>query len=266
MGRVRILFAFLVLALPFADIQVVQAEPVPARPAVIRGNVWYLKDALTSGVAETAFAYGSSSDDFRFMGDWDNDGVKTPGIRRGNVRHLRNSNSTGFADFVFKYGLTTDYPIVGDWDGDGDDTPGVVRFGFGDPQLCSGDRHMVWYLRNSNTAGFADEVVKFGCAATQPVVGDWDGDGDDTPGTWSGHEWSLNNELDGTADETFRFGSLLNDPIVGDWDGDEDETVGVVNGDTWYLLNEHVTSSSADSSFRYGYGPDWKMIWGDASV
>ena len=40
----------------------------------------------------------------------------------------------------------------------------------------------VWYLRNSVTTGVADVVVAYGNPGDVPVVGDWNGDGVDTPG------------------------------------------------------------------------------------
>jgi hypothetical protein len=55
---------------------------------------------------------------------------------------------------------------VGDWDGDGDDTVGLYVPG-----------QSVFYLRNSNTSGYADETVLYGAGGLgwQPVVGDWNG-------------------------------------------------------------------------------------------
>jgi hypothetical protein len=53
---------------------------------------------------------------------------------------------------------------VGDWDGDGKDTIGVFRAG-------------IWFLRNTNTTGMADQTFAYGLATDQPVAGDWDGDG-----------------------------------------------------------------------------------------
>jgi len=52
--------------------------------------------------------------------------------------------------------------VVGDWDGNGTDTIGVFRNG-------------VFYLRNSNTNGFADLAFTYGQPGDVPVVGDWNG-------------------------------------------------------------------------------------------
>ena len=264
MGRARVLLALVALAVPLADAGTAVAEPVPARPAVFRDHVFYLRDTLSSGFANTSFRYGSSADNFVFMGDWNDDLIKTPGVRRGNVWHLRNSNSAGFADVTFGYGSESDFPVVGDWDGDGDDTIGIVRLSFDFSQECA---LLEWHLRNDNSAGPADEVFEFGCLGF-PVVGDWDGSGSDTPGVRvsGGVEWTLNNGFDDTAEHTFSFGSLADFPIAGDWDGDGNESVGVVRGNRWFLRNALTSGTGADVSFQYGSADDFPLVWGDATV
>jgi hypothetical protein len=59
------------------------------------------------------------------------------------------------------FGLPGDLVVAGDWNGDGVDTVGVYRNG-------------VFFLRNSNTSGFADLVFAFGIPGDQPIAGDWD--------------------------------------------------------------------------------------------
>lgn len=266
MSRVRGVLSLVVLSLPFVAVPSAVAEPVPARPAIFRDNIWHLRDTLTSGFADTSFRYGSSSDDFAFLGDWNDDAIKTPGVRRGNVWHLRNSNSTGFADVTFGYGSSSDFPIIGDWDGDGSDTIGIVRIKFGFIiEECNGAQ-LEWHLRNANSTGPADEVFVFGCLGL-PLSGDWDGSGSDTPAVRpvGGVEWTLNNGFDDTPELVFSFGSLADFPIVGDWDGDQHESVGVVRGNRWFLKNENA-DGVADSSFLYGGADDLPLIWGDASV
>lgn len=245
-----------------------QAESIPASPAVVRGNTWLLRTSLTPGFADESFSYGSASDEF-LMGDWDGDGVKTPGVFRGNTWFLRNSNSSGFADIVFAYGSPGDIPIAGDWDGDGTDTIGVFRpdsLPCGNIDGCS---RSSWHLRNANSAGSADLVFDFSFPGI-PVVGDWDGDGDDTPGvrlhglnTW---ELSNDNELTFTPDVTLKYGSSGDIPVAGDWDGDESESVGVVRGGTWFLRNSN-SSGQSDSSFRYGSSRDEIfLVWGQSTT
>ena len=100
-------------------------------PAVIRNGVWYLRDSNTSAPGTvTSFAYGAPTDTPVF-GDWNGDGVETPGLVRvtgGSLTwYLRNTNSAGAPDIIFTWGAATDKPLVGDWDGNGTDTPGLLR-------------------------------------------------------------------------------------------------------------------------------------------
>ncbi|SDE34062.1 hypothetical protein SAMN05421878_10699, partial [Actinobaculum suis] len=48
---------------------------------VVRGNQFFLKQALTTGVADNFFAYGNSKD-VSAVGDWDGDGIDTPAVDR----------------------------------------------------------------------------------------------------------------------------------------------------------------------------------------
>ena len=129
---------------------------------------FFLSNTKQGGLADLAVGYGDRGD-IPIVGDWNGDGIDTPGVVRGDKWHLRNSNTGGVADVSFGYGMPGDIPIVGDWNGDGIDTPGVVR----------GD---TWYLRNSNSGGIADIGLKYGNPGDIAIVGDWNGDGRDSPG------------------------------------------------------------------------------------
>ena len=265
LGRMSLVIPFM---LPMFQFSGVQAETIPARPAVVRGNVWHLRETLTSGVADVVFSYGRVSDRF-LMGDWDGDGIKTPGVVRGNTWYLRNSNSSGFADVTFAYGSSGDIPIAGDWDGDGTDTIGVVRpdsLPCGNIDGCS---RSSWHLRNANSSGSADLAFTFSFPGV-PVVGDWDGDGDDTPGVRLNglNTWQLSNDNENSpaADVTLKYGSPGDIPVAGDWNGDESESVGVFRGGIWFLRDSN-SSGQSDSSFKYGSSPDETiLVWGDNSA
>ena len=199
------------------------------------------------------------------MGDWDGDGLKTPGVLYDNKWFLRNSNTSGFADIAFTYGVKGDFPIVGDWNGDGIDTPGVVRE---DITFLPPDGEIIhpntWHLRNSNSTGVADNDVTFAFPGF-PVVGDWDGDGSDGIGMVSKNtnRWELDDNLDGVEDVEFFYGSAGDTPVAGDWDGDGDDTPGVRQWNVWALRNSN-TSGVADFSFAYGSGTHWPLVWGQA--
>jgi hypothetical protein len=63
--------------------------------------------------------------------------------------------------YALNYGIPGDKPVVGDWNFDGIDTIGVYRNG-------------IFYLRNSNTIGFAEMVFALGIPGDHPIAGNWD--------------------------------------------------------------------------------------------
>jgi hypothetical protein len=71
----------------------------------------------------------------------------------------------------------------------------------------------------------------------QRVMGDWDGDGAQTPGVFSAGEWDLSNHLvrAGSPDLDVTFGQAGDLPVTGDWNGDGVTDVGVVRGAEWIL-------------------------------
>jgi hypothetical protein len=186
---------------------------------------WFLRNSNTAGPADIApFIYGRPSfgfeepGDFPVTGDWNGDGVDTPGavrFRNGTTLAgwlLRNSNTGGVANLSFGYGRISDGPPVpGDWNGDGIDTPGIIR-GFGQGAFS-------WLLRNSNTAGAANISAVFGSGLDEPIVGDWDGDGDDGLGVTkqvsTGLGWSLRNTpTTGTVNRSFVYGRSEDLPVI----------------------------------------------------
>jgi subtilisin family serine protease len=75
-----------------------------------------------------SLGYGNAGD-VPFFGDWDCDGVDTPGLYRRSTGfvYLRNSNTTGVADRTFFFGDVGDVPVAGDFNGDGCDTVSIYR-------------------------------------------------------------------------------------------------------------------------------------------
>jgi hypothetical protein len=235
-----------------------------AKPAVRRGNVWYLRNTLTTGTADVAFAYGSAND-LPLMGDWDGDGDKTPGVVRGNTWYLRNSNSAGNADIVFKYGSVGDIPFAGDWDDDGDETPAVVRGGGGCGPFDCLFTQTQWFLRNDNSAGTSDVnfTTPCPCGPVIPTIGGWDAAVGDDPGyrpVFFTNEFFLDKGSDHDFDTQFRFGSADDFPIAGDWNADGIEGVGAVRGNVWYLRNT-LTDGVAEASIKFGSASDRFLVW-----
>jgi HNH/ENDO VII superfamily nuclease len=96
-----------------------------------------------------------------------------------------------------------------------------------------------WYLRNSNSTGIGDIWFPYGSPGDIPVVGDWNGDGRDSPAMvyppWSA--WFLSNGFTSVIDASFVYGAVGDVPVAGDWDGNRTSTVGVRRGLRWYLSN-----------------------------
>ncbi|HZC98723.1 MAG TPA: PQQ-dependent sugar dehydrogenase [Actinomycetes bacterium] len=132
---------------------------------------WRLKNSYTTSTPDLTISYGKVGD-IPVVGDWNGDGIDTPGVFRDGVWYLRNSNTTGPYDLKISYGRTGDVPLTGDWNGDGIDTIGVRR----------GAR--TWYLRNFNTTGPANMKIFYGKTGDKPVTGNWNGDRRDTIGTF----------------------------------------------------------------------------------
>jgi Tol biopolymer transport system component len=207
-------------------------------------GVWHL-----NGIAP--FYFGNPGD-VPFLGDWDGDGVATPGLYRqsdGYV-YLRNSNTQGVADIRFFFGNPGDIPVAGDFDGDGIDTVSVYR-------PSTGEVFVINELgANDGGLGAAEFAYYFGNPGDKPFVGDFDGDGIDTVGLHresTGLVYLRNSHTGGIADLSFYFGNPGDRLVAGDWTGDGHETVGVFRpATTMFHLRFTNTQGNADASFVAG--------------
>jgi hypothetical protein len=193
--------------------------------------------------------------DVPFLGDWDGDGIKTPGLYRPSdgFAYLRNSNDTGIADASFFMGTAGDIPIVGDWDGDGIDTFGVYRPNQGKA-----------YLRNSNSTGTADVEYYFGVPGDVPFTGDFDGNGITDLGlhrSTDGFVYMRTSHTTGEADVAFYWGVAGDRVMAGDWDGDGIDTVGLIRPSTgmFYYRNSNSTGI-ADGEWPVPFGGAWMIV------
>ena len=194
-----------------------------------------------------------------------------PGVVDSPTWHLRTTLSAGPDTLRFVYGVGgRDQPVMGDWNGDGTATVGVVR-------RAPDGVHLQWLLRNTNTGGTTQIGITYGLAENPstpsaydyPIVGDWDGNGTDTPGLVRVRPGSMtfllrNSNSSGSANIAFIYGRT-GFPVVGDWDGNGTDTPGVVrdNGldlgnQLWFLRNSNTTGP-ADVWFVYGRGGDFPI-------
>jgi CSLREA domain-containing protein len=221
---------------------------------------WYLRNGAG---AVTSFFYGNPGD-VPFMGDWDGDGVATPGLFRQSdaFAYLRDSNTQGIADIRFFFGNPSDIPLSGDWDGDGKDTLSIYR--------PSEQRFYIINKLGENEGGLgaADYSFLFGNPGDKPVVGDWDGDGIDEVGL---HRESTGffywrDTLDtGVADGEIFFGDPGDRFVAGDWGTvDGKDTPGLFRpSDVTFYFRHTLTQGVADSQFTWtGAGTSWLPVAG----
>jgi hypothetical protein len=175
-------------------------------------GIWFLRGQ--NGVVGSFF-YGNPGD-FPFVGDWNCDGIDTPGLYRqtDGFAYLRNSNSQGIADIRFFFGNPGDIPLAGDFDGDGCDTLSIYR--------SSEQRFYIINELGANDGGLgaADFSFLFGNPGDKPFVGDFDGDGIDSVGLHresTGFVYFRNSLSTGIADNLFFFGDPGDRFVAGDW-------------------------------------------------
>ncbi len=217
-------------------------------------------------------------DDTPIIGDWNGDGYDEIGVHRavGSAGYfIQDYNGNGgwdAGDRYFIFGDATDTPIIGDWDGDGDDDIGVHR------AVGSAGYFIQDYSGNGGWDG-DDRYFIFGDATDTPIIGDWDGDGDDEIGVHRGvgaagyfiQDYSSNGGWDG-GDRYFIFGDAGDTPLIADWDGDGDDEIGVHRavGAAGYFIQDYTSNGGWDAGDRYyifGDCTDTPLIgnWGQAS-
>ncbi len=233
------------------------AVPTPSTAVEPIDSVGYVDPAagewfLRTATGDLAFFYYGDPGDTPFMGDWNCDGVDTPGLYResdGRV-YLRNRNTQGNADIDYFFGNPGDKPLAGDFDGDGCDTVSLYR--------PSEARFYIINAVGADGAGIgkADTDFAFGDVGDTPIAGDWDGDGITTIGVHRGRTSTvfLRNSNDrGNADISFIFGDPGTRFVTGDWNGDGADGVGNFTPATRrFVLRFFNTTSSTTAELLLG--------------
>ncbi len=99
----------------------------------------------------------------------------------------------------------------------------------------------------------------FGNPADEPLMGDWNCDGEQTPGTYrrsTGSVYLRDSNSQGVADRTFYFGSPGDVPLVGDFDGDGCDTLAIYRpSEARFYLSNRLGGVVAERVFYFGdYG------------
>jgi hypothetical protein len=231
----------------------------------IASATWHLRRA--NGEVQM-FLYGNPGD-YPFAGDWNCDGISTPGLYRqtDGFVYLRNSNSVGVADIRFFFGNPGDVPLAGDFDGDGCDTVSIYR-------PSTGEFFIINDLgANDGGLGAAEVSYLFGNPGDKPFVGDFNGDGVDTVGLHresTGFVYFRNSHIQGVADAEFFFGDPGDRLVAGDWgviDDVESPAVFRPSDGTFYFRHTN-TQGRADETLAFGGSTHMPVAgdWGDPPV
>ncbi len=215
-------------------------------------GVWYLRNPING--ATTSFYFGNPGD-FPIVGDWDCDGVDTPGLYRqsdGYV-YLRTSNTQGVADIKFFFGNPGDIPLAGDFNGDGCGTVSIYR-------PSEGKVYIINELgANNGGLGAAEFSYYFGNPGDKPFVGDFDWDGVETIGLHresSGLVYFRDSHTQGNADAQFVYGNPGDKIIAGEWAQKGDfgpDTVGIFRpSNGMFYLRFSNSQGNADADLAYG--------------
>ena len=126
-----------------------------------------------------------------------------------------------------------------------------------------------WYLRDPSNG--ATTRFFYGDPGDLPMVGDWDCDGDETPGLYrqsDGFVYLRNSNDQGVADIRFFFGNPRDVPLAGDFNNDGCDTVSIYRPSEGrvYIINDLGANDGglgpADFSYVFG-NPGDKPYVGD---
>jgi hypothetical protein len=235
-------------------------QPLHAEPVGLVDpgtGLWRIRSSQGGVVT---FYYGVPGD-YPFVGDWDCDGIDTPGLYRQSdgFAYLRNTNSVGVADVSYHFGVAGDIPVAGDFDGDGCDTLGIYR-------PAEGRVYVSDTLGSDGGFFVADYAYYFGNPGDKPFTGDFDGDGIDTIGLHresTGLVYFRNTHSFGVADNQFYFGIPGDRLVAGDWgliDGVDTPAVFRPAETTFYFRHTN-TQGNADTQLTWGQ-PTWLPVAG----
>lgn len=231
----------------------------------------YLALAFALAIAMFAFAQSSA------FADEHEDNPERAAVYRDGTFFLNDEVGAGDAPIEFDFGQPGDTALFCDITGDGETTPVVVR--------DDGD-DLLWDFRLSNDPDEGDSVeVTAGAAGTDPVCGDWNGDGTDGVGFAADVDGGLELNLFDIADldalvdgdvaagldaiDPFIFGRAGDRPLVGNWDGEGGDGIGAIRPDpttantSWRMfLKDDPSAGDAEQDVAYGREGD-KPVVGD---
>lgn len=132
--------------------------------------------------------------------------------------------------------------------------PAMCADGFDCDRLALVNGGSQYALLTGTASPDTDDAFYFGQPGDVALYGDWDGDGEDSPGMFrpsNGFVYLRNDNATGVADEEFFFGIEGDIPVVGDWDGDGKDTLAIYRNGEVFVANV-LGTVSAEYSFFFG--------------
>ncbi len=210
---------------------VVSDSPAFAAVGVFRNGTWLI-DTNRDGAPDETIEFGAPGDR-PLTGDWNGDGIcdiavshRTSDNRLAVQFQLRGVEAVT-APAIPEIILESDQwvPVAADLDGDGKAEIGYVM----SPGPGEG---LAWAFDTRHDGTFAERFL-FGAPGSDPVIGDWNGDGiDEVAVSFHGGRapagrrlWEL--QSSGKLQPRDRvYLSEFDIPLAGDWDGDGDDDLG----------------------------------------
>jgi serine-aspartate repeat-containing protein C/D/E len=265
-----------------------------AEDVALKSGQWLFQDKLKSRFDGQPASLGRKGA-IPVTGDFNGDGRADLGVFIDGEWFIDlNGNGRWDADDLWaKLGAAGDQPVVGDWDGDGktdigvwgaarqgDDAALAAEAGLPDADGASptkaeaaraaartqrGSRLLQRTSQGALRNDPVDHVFAFsGPADAVAVVGDFNGDGIDTIGLFSGGRWLLDTDGDGKwgdHETEHVFGGDGDVPVVGDLNGDGVDEIGIYRNGVWYFdTNGNHVLDEGDAELRLGGDRDIPVV------
>ncbi|AWE41938.1 MULTISPECIES: N-acetylmuramoyl-L-alanine amidase [unclassified Actinobaculum] len=105
-----------------------------------------------------------------------------------------------------------------------------------------------------------NSVFQYGVAGDEVYVGDWNGNGQDTPVVRRGATYYFRNSLSmGSADKVITYGKANDAVVFGDWNGDGIDTPAVRRGNAYYIRTT-LSSGPANRVITFGRADDDVLV------
>ena len=210
-----------------------------------------------AGAADVCVDFGPYPTNVPITGDWDGDGDDDIGgfNPEKNIFYLYKldlkaepPSAKSYKDVPF--GVAGDIPFIGDWDRDGKDELGVFRSpyppypaenpgtnAFYCDRELTGNQHELGEIGNDGKP----KPYTYGDLKDYPVIGDWDGDGDDDIGVYRPHNKKFCKDSTIPADPRMGADIVAVIRTYGSHEGDDDyNPVHDVNSDGVINLSDFV--------------------------